>query len=162
MLSIPTATQEQLPMQWPSGDYQRDTIETRLWREEHAWLYTLLHSKQNASPTFRFPDLIAACVSLVFADKTSPSRIFQFLGTQLVLRDPQTPRRRESMWRKQYDLLLEVQRSPANRHPNPRFQLDQLTTACVALCREQDESGISILQQARQNMVERAYRSSQA
>lgn len=162
MLSVSTATKEQPPMQWPSGDYQRDTIETRLWREEHAWLYTLLHSKHNASPTFRFPDLIAACVSLVFADKDPPSRIFQFLGTQLALRAPQTPRRREFMWRQQYALLLEVQRSPANRHPNPKFQLDQLTTACVALCREHDESGVSILQQARQNMVERAYRCRQA
>ncbi|MDP3324925.1 MAG: hypothetical protein Q8S71_15435 [Hydrogenophaga sp.] len=83
-------------------------------------------------------------------------RIFRFLGTQLVLRAPQTPRRRESMWRQQYELLLEIQRSPANRHPNPKFQLDQLTTTCVALCREQDESGISILQQARRNMAERA------
>jgi hypothetical protein len=36
------------------------------------------------------------------------------------------------MWRQQYDLLLAVQRSPANRHPHPKFQLDQLTTACVA------------------------------
>ena len=56
-------------------------------------------------------------------------------GSQLVLRAPATPGRRESIWRQQYDLLLAVQRSPANRHPHPKFQLDQLTTACVALCR---------------------------
>ncbi len=93
-------------------------------------------ASDNVSPTFRFPDLISACVSLVFVQDDAPARIFDFLGTQLVLRPPLTPRRRESMWRPQYDLLLAVQRSPANRHPNPKFQLDQLTTACVALCRQ--------------------------
>ncbi|MDZ4177456.1 MAG: hypothetical protein U1D36_23660 [Hydrogenophaga sp.] len=139
-----------------SEDDSHDTIETRLWLDEHVWLYKLLRSENNVSPTFRFPDLIAACVSLVFTHEDAPLRIFRFLGTQLVLRAPQTPRRRESMWRQQYELLLEIQRSPANRHPNPKFQLDQLTTTCVALCREQDESGISILQQARRNMAERA------
>ncbi|WP_210411648.1 hypothetical protein [Rhodoferax sediminis] len=161
MLSIPTATKQHLPKRSPSEDGYQDTIETRLWLDEHVWLYKLLRSEQNVSPTFRFPDLIAACVSLVFTHNDAPSRIFRYLGTQLVLRAPQTLRRRESMWRQQYELLLEVQRSPANRHPNPKFQLDQLTTACVALCREQDESGTSILQQARHNMAERARRGKQ-
>ncbi len=134
-----------------------DVIETRLWLEEHDWLYRLLRSADNVSPTFRFPDLISACVSLIFAQQGAPARIFQFLGTELILRSPQTPRRRESMWRQQYQLLLELQRSPANRHPNPKFQLDQLTTACVALCQTADASGAAILRQARRNMAERAH-----
>ena len=133
----------------------QDVIETRLWLNEHDWLYGLLRSEDNVSPTFRFPDLISACISLVFADQDASARIFQFLGTKLVLRSPQTPRRRDSMWRPQYQLLLDLQRSPANRHPNPKFQLDQLTTACVALCQELDKSGESILQQARRNMAAR-------
>ena len=133
-----------------------DTIETRLWLEEHDWLYALLKSEQNISPTFRFPDLISACVSLVFADDDSSERIFDFLGIQLVLRPPLSQRRRESMWMPQYELLLAVQRSPANRHPNPKFQLDQLTTACVALIRETDPTGMNVLQQARVNMASRA------
>ena len=135
---------------------REDVIETRLWLEEHDWLYGLLRSPDNVSPTFRFPDLISACVSLVFAQPDAPSRIFRFLWTKLVLRPPQTPRRRESMWRHQYELLLDLQRSPANRHPNPKFQLDQLTTACVALCQAADASGAGILQQARRNMAERS------
>ncbi len=139
-----------------------DVIETRLWLEEHNWLYRLLRSEDNASPTFRFPDLISASVSLVFTHQHAAARIFQFLGTDLVLRSPQTPRRRESMWRQQYQLLLDVQRSPANRHPNPKFQLDQLTTACVALCRADDGSGAGILQQARRNMAARAHQGSEA
>jgi hypothetical protein len=134
----------------------QDVIETRLWLDEHDWLYSLLHSEDNVSPTFRFPDLISACVSLVFTHQDASTRIFQFLGSELVLRSPQTPRRRESMWREQFQLLLDLQLSPANRHPNPKFQLDQLTTTCVALCRTWDESGAIILPQARRNMVARA------
>ena len=134
----------------------QDVIETRLWLDEHDWLYRLLRSADNVSPTFRFPDLISASVSLVFTHQDAPCRIFRFLGTELVLRSPETPRRRESMWRHQYQLLLDLQRSPANRHPNPKFQLDQLTTACVALCRAEDGSGAGILRQARRNMAERS------
>lgn len=134
-----------------------DVIETRLWLEEHNWLYGLLRRKDNVSPTFRLPDLISASVSLIFTHQDAPRRIFQFMGTELVLRSPQTPRRRESMWRQQYQLLLDLQRSPANRHPNPKFQLDQLTTACVALCRGLDSSGDGILMQARRNTAARAH-----
>ncbi|WP_284620635.1 hypothetical protein [Aquabacterium humicola] len=135
-----------------------ETIETRLWQEEHEWLYALLRSTANVSPSFRFPDLISACVSLVFLHANAADRIFTFLGTQLVLRPQHTPRRRESMWRSQYDLLLALQRSPANRHPHPNFQLDQLTTACVALCREHVDAESLVLRQARLNMAERATR----
>ena len=135
-----------------------DTVETRLFLDEHEWLYGLLRSDDNTSPTFRFPDLISACVSLVFLHDDAPARIFDFLGTQLVLRPPLTPRRRESMWRPQYELLLAVQRSPANRHPNPKFQLDQLTTACVALARQIDDADTRVLRQARLNMADRSSR----
>ncbi len=146
----------------PEENEARNVIETRLWLEEHDWLYRLLRSNDNISPTFRFPDLISASVSLVFTHQHAAARIFRFLGTELVLRSPQTPRRRESMWRHQYQLLLDLQRSPANRHPNPKFQLDQLTTACVALCRTEDGSGSTILRQARRNMVERSHRGQDA
>ncbi|WP_204302947.1 hypothetical protein, partial [Klebsiella pneumoniae] len=55
-----------------------ETIETRLWLEEHDWLFTVLRSEGNVSPTFRFPDLISACVSLVFLHDDAPARIFDF------------------------------------------------------------------------------------
>ncbi|MFZ2297176.1 MAG: hypothetical protein WAV91_02870 [Aquabacterium sp.] len=138
-----------------------DVIETRLWLEEHVWLYGVLKSDQNVGPTFRFPDLISACVSLIFSGPEAAKQIFGFLGSSLVARSPNTPRRREAMWRPQYDLLLELQRSPANRHPNPKFQLDHLTTTCVALCQLADETGVSVLQQARFNMAQR-FRAEQA
>ena len=146
----------------PTLECTDETIETRLWLDEHDWLYALLKSEENVSPTFRFPDLISACVSLVFSNDHASERIFEFLGTTLVLRPPQSPRRRESMWIPQYNLLLMLQRSPANRHPNPKFQLDQLTTTCVALAREADESGASVLQQARLNMAHRAGKKKEA
>lgn len=139
-----------------------EIIETRIWLEEHDWLYGLLKSEENVSPTFRFPDLISACVSLAYTNGDASEKIFQFLGTKLVVRPPQTPRRRESMWIPQYNLLLMLQRSPANRHPNPKFQLDQLTTACVALARDADETGANVLQQARLNMADRAAKKKEA
>lgn len=132
-----------------------DVVETRVWLEEHNWLYALLRSECNVAPTFRFPDLLSACVALVFRRDDAAERIFGFLGTALVMRAPTTPRRRESIWRPQYELLHDLQCSPANRHPNPKFQLDQLTTACVALCQREDATGAAVLHQARRNIVER-------
>lgn len=134
-----------------------DTIvEARLWIDEYAWLYGILKSAANVCPTFRFPDLISAAVSLSLAHPADPQDVFRFLGTELVLRPTTTARRRESMWRAQYEQLRDLQRSPANRHPNPNFQLDQLTTACVAQARRIDETGTRLLRQARLNMAERA------
>lgn len=132
------------------------TVETRLWLEEHLWLYGVLKSDSNTGPVFRFPDLISACVSLVFARPDASHQIFNFLGADVVARPHNAIRRRESLWRQQYELLLDLQRSPANRHPNPRFQLDHLTTACVALCHLADDTGRLVLQQARINMADRA------
>ena len=132
-----------------------DIVETRLWVEEHTWLYGVLKSPSNQAPTFRFPDLISACVTAVLTPPEGYRALFAYLGTQLVLRDPATARRREAMWRTQYEQLQDVQRSPANQHPNPKFQLDQLTTACVALCQWEDASGATVLVQSRRNMVER-------
>lgn len=132
------------------------TVETRLWVDEYAWLYGILKSAANVGPTFRFPDLISAAVTMSLSQPDGCHHIFRLLGTQLVLRAPSTARRRESMWRVQYEQLRDLQRSPANRHPNPHFQLDQLTTACVAHARQLDDSGAQLLLQARRNMAERA------
>jgi len=133
-----------------------DIVETRLWIEEHTWLYGVLKSPSNQAPTFRFPDLISACVTATLTPPEGYCALFAYLGTQLVLRDPDTARRREAMWRPQCEQLQALQRSPANQHPNPKFQLDQLTTAAVALCREADPSGTLVLKYARLNMVQRA------
>lgn len=158
--AILTAKKDTSLVPMPTNAPADDIIETRLWLEEHDWLYRLLKSERNVSPTFRFPDLISACVALVFAHANAAARIFAFLGTELVLRTPHSPRRRESMWMSQYLLLQTLQRSSANRHPHPKFQLDQLTTACVALCRQEDPTGAQVLRQARINTAARITRKS--
>jgi hypothetical protein len=159
MYSATTIKQADHTSRRSPGARQADAIvETRLWLDEYDWLFALLSNEKNVSPTFRFPDLISACVSIALTSEDASERIFGFLGEYLVLRDPLNPRRRESIWRAQYDLLLALQRSPANRHPNPNFQLDQLTTACVALARQIDPGGERILHQSRVNMADRSAR----
>jgi hypothetical protein len=155
LTAAPIKPQSNSSLDWIESQLP-ETIETRLWLEEHLWLYGVLKSELNIGPVFRFPDLISACVSLVFARPDATAQIFNFLGTTLVARPREAIRRRESLWRRQYELLLDLQRSPANRHPNPKFQLDHLTTACVALCRLADDSGRLVLHQSRNNMAERA------
>ena len=135
---------------------QEDTIDTYVWTDEYDFLRSLFDSADNTSPKFRFPDLISACVSLVFRDDQAAARIFDYLRSVLVLRNPDTTRRREAMWKAQYTLLLGLQRSAANKHPYPQFQLDQFTTACVALVRLPGDAERRIFDQARKNTAERA------
>jgi hypothetical protein len=157
--SAAATMQRRSPIAQPPHVARRDdSVETQLWLEEHDWLHALQRSPHNVSPTFRFPDLISACVSLVFADAAAGTRIFAYLGQKLVLRDPRTPRRREYLWREQFQLLRALQLSEANRHPNPMFQLDQLTTACVALVRQSEDAAEQVLRQARRNVALRTAR----
>lgn len=133
-----------------------DTAETLLWLPEHEWLYELLRSERNVGPRFRMPDLISACVSQMFAKGDASHRLFNYLGAELILREPATIRRRETMWRYQYAQLQALQTSAANRYPNPQFQLDQLTTGSVALARKDDPTGACTLRHARINIVRRS------
>ncbi|MGJ9418700.1 hypothetical protein ACHAC9_13175 [Massilia sp. CMS3.1] len=156
--TIPGKQREPSPVAKVHGQAD-DTIEIRLWVEEHEWLYGVHTSAKNTSPTFRCPDLISACVEIVLAETGAAETIFTYLGTELVLRQIHTPRRAGSLWKAQRDLLQDLQRSPLNRHPNPKFQLDELTTTCVALCRRSDPSGELVLQQCRINLADRLARS---
>jgi hypothetical protein len=122
-------------------------IETRLWLEEHDWLYRLLRSEDNVSPTFRFPDLISASVSLVFTHQDAPVASSGFSGPSLFSARPKH-RAAANRCGGTSTSCCWTCNVPANRHPNPKFQLDQLTTACVALCRAEDGSGAGILRQA--------------
>lgn len=141
-------------------EHQRieDTIGTRVWIDEYDFLHSLYDCADNCSPKFRFPDLISACVSLVFQESKPAELIFSYLHTEMVLRDPGSTRRQAEMWKPQYNLLLALQRSPANCHPNPQFKLDQFTTACIALVVSSGEAKRRIFEQARKNTAERANR----
>lgn len=137
-----------------------EIVETRIWIQEHDWLYGIYASAENSSPRFGFCDLISACVSLVFAGEEPAARIFNYLRSTLVLLDPNTPRRRAELWRAQHELLAGLQRSADNRHPYPVYQLDHLTTTCVALVAKTEEAKPRMLEQARRNTAERASRRS--
>src|SRR5262245_54995865 len=130
-----TAQRETAPAAPVETKRQEDTVDTYVWAHEYHFLRSLYDSADNTSPKFRFPDLISACVSLNFGNDRAAERIFDYLRSVLVLCNPNTTRRRAAMWKAQYSLLQGLQRSAANKHPYPQFQLDQFTTACVALVR---------------------------
>jgi len=133
-----------------------DTVTTRVWVEEFRALETLYSDSANCSPKLRYPDLISGCVSLVFDGLDPVNRIFTFLHSKLVLRDQETARRQEYMWRPQYQLLLALQKSELNRHPHPQFKLDHFTTACVALALEEPRAAQRVFEYARRNIAQRA------
>ena len=137
-------------------DERRCTVQTRVWVEEHDWLYGVFKSPQNTAPKFRLPDLLSACVSLAVADDDGHQRLAPFLATRLALRDPHTERRSCDIWRIQFDQLMRAHRAPWNRFPNPMFELDHLTTGCVALAMAEPEGACLMLRQARLNLLARA------
>lgn len=153
-----SAPDEHLNTHFPvNGDHgASEVVEARIEAPEHDWLYRLMRSADNVAPSFRFPDLISACVSLTLGRPQAETALFRYLGSEMAKKQPPSVQRREAMWRAQFEMLRELQRSPANKHPHPKFLLDQMTTACVALARNADPAGASVLQQARENMVERS------
>ena len=158
MYSTTMTSKECAPARPAEAKRPEDTIDTYVWTDEYDFLHSLYDSVDNTSPKFRFPDLISACVSLVFHNDNAADLIFGYLRSELVLRNPDTTRRREAMWKAQYNLLLDLQRSRANKHPYPQFQLDQFTTTCVALVRLAGDAQRRIFDQARKNTAERAGR----
>jgi hypothetical protein len=144
------------------GDHQGDphsrseTVSTRVWMEEFQALEGLYNAPANCSPKLRYPDLISGCVSLIFDGLDPVNHIFTFLHTKLVLRDQETARRQEDIWRPQYLLLLALQKSERNRHPHPQFKLDHFTTACVALALVEPRAAQRISDYARRNIAQRA------
>ena len=56
----------------------------------------------------------------------------------------------------QFDQLLQTHRAPWNRFPNPMFELDHLTTACVAVAMTLPDGEAAVLRQARTNLLARS------
>ncbi|WP_136415894.1 hypothetical protein [Herbaspirillum sp. ST 5-3] len=154
-MSLPTKTSTATPL---AAKRSEDTIGTRVWLDEYTFLQSVYHSADNCSPKFRLPDLISACVSLVFLGPDPAQCIFSYLHAEMILRDQNSIRRQEEMWMPQYQLLLGLQRSPSNCHPHPQFKLDHFTTACIALVSAGQDVTHRILEQARHNTAERAAR----
>ena len=132
------------------------TVQTRVWIEEHEWLYGVFKSARNTSPRFRLPDLLSGCVSLAITGDDDHERLAQFVQKRLTSRDPRTERRSCDIWRMQFEQLMRAHRAPWNRFPNPMFELDHLTTACVALAMALPDGATLVLRQARLNLLARA------
>lgn len=131
------------------------TVDTSVWLEEHDALHRLFKSPSNVSPQFRFPDLLAACVSLVLGDAEGQAALIAYLRSRHLQRDPKTSRRKCEIFSAQFDMAMAAHRADWNRFPNPKFQVDQILTGCVVLALE--TSGPDrILQRARENLHERA------
>jgi hypothetical protein len=134
------------------------TVQTGVWIEEHGWLHRLFKSPDNTSPKFRFPDLLGACVSLALHDAQSQRDLIDYLLTQLTLRNPRTERRSCDLWATQFDLVMAAHRAPWNRFPNPMFELDHITTGCVAVAMALPDADAAVLRQARLNLMDRVAR----
>ncbi|MBX9794755.1 MAG: hypothetical protein K2Y02_10705 [Burkholderiaceae bacterium] len=143
-------------MRQPFVAAQPAIVMTRVWLPEHEWLHSVFSCSENQSPTFRFPDLLSACVALVLGDSEATSRLRRFLITELSIRDPKSPRRTCHLWQRQFDDLLREHRAPWNSHPNPKFDLDAIATGCVAVVRSGVDPVSRTLRQARLNVAARA------
>jgi hypothetical protein len=137
-------------------DERYPTVQTRVWVDEHAWLHRIFKSPGNTSPKFRFPDLLSACVSLAMDRDDGQRQLVEYLVTQLTRRDPSTERRSCDIWSAQFDQLMQAHRAPWNRFPHPKFELDHLSTACVALAMSLPDGEAVVLHQARINLLARA------
>ena len=96
---------------------------------------------------------------MAFRDTASQRRLVEYLVTQLTLRNPRTERRSCDIWAVQFELVMAAHRAPWNRFPNPMFELDQITTACVAVAMSLPDGHAQVLGQARLNLRDRASRS---
>lgn len=133
-------------------------IGTLLDQQEFEILHSLYLSKENESPKFGFPDLISACVSLVFEDYDKVREaLFKYVRTELTLRNSgyKIKRRKEDMWNTQYLLIRSLQVSSENHYPHPKFDLGDFTTACIALASACEKADAKILNQARKNLATR-------
>src|SRR5881392_3091091 len=92
MYSTATAARECALARPVEAKRHEDTIDTYVWSDEYDFLRSLYDSADNTSPKFRFPDLISACVSLVFRDDNAAELIFDYLRSELVLRNSDATR----------------------------------------------------------------------
>lgn len=145
------------PLDLRSGLERPPTVLTRLWKDEHDGLHRIYKSAHNVAPQFRLPDLLSACVSLSAGPDEDHAQLSEYLTRTLILRDPATARRSCAIWHRQFDLLMQAHRAPWNCFPNPRFDLEHLTTACVALAMQRCDGEQEILRQARVNLIERMH-----
>ena len=135
---------------------QPSTVQTRVWVDEHDWLFEIFKSARNTAPRFRLSDLLSACISITLRDSISQRDLICYLDQQLTSRNPRTERRTCHVFSRQFDQLLAAHRAAWNSAPNPMFELDHLATACVAVAKQQPDPIAGVLKQARTNFLARS------
>lgn len=139
------------------GGPQREeqTVTTRLAAREHDWLHEVYLRHDNRGPKFRMPDLLSACVALAIDAGTPDAKLLLDCLVDDIARRDRTGCRSCDIWPAQFELLMRAHRAPWNTFPHPKFELDQLATACVALVRARADAAAQVLAQARLNYFAR-------
>ena len=148
---------EQRAMKQSKVERIDQTVTTRLAVAEHDWLHDSVYCRaDNRAPRFRMPDLLSACVSLVIGEEDDGTSLLNCLVDDIARR-PSSACRSCDIWLPQFDLLLRTHRAAWNDFPHPKFELAQLTTACVVIARTDvdTDAGSRILARARQNFLAR-------
>ena len=136
-------------------DEHRATVQTCVWLDEHDWLHRIFKSPHNTSPRFRLPDLLSACVSMALADSTTQQQMVEIILTRPTRPDAKCERRSCHIFPTQFEQVMDAHRAPWNRFPNPMFELDHITTACVTVVTAWPVADARVLAQARANLLAR-------
>jgi hypothetical protein len=131
-----------LPLHSPSAGNGRrvsETVITFLGNPEFEFVHRLFHSAINTRPQFSVVDLTSACIALV-EQLSQPSGLVIQRARGDVAHRASGRRMQVGLWPREFEFLRNIQRSPVNRAPHPRFDLSDLTTACVAIVMEMDQA----------------------
>ena len=132
-----------MPVDALSGPQTAVTVATFLDLREFNFLHDFFRSAENTRPQFSIVDLTSACIALIRDAAQSSDRLI--LRARCDIANRVVERRMQvGLWPEEFAFLRIIQRSPANRPPYPRFDLGDLTTACVATIMEMDHATDSI------------------
>ena len=132
-----------IPLDPQSGPRTAATVATFLDMREFTFLHDFFRSAANTRPQFSIVDLTSACIALVRDAAQSSDCLILRARCDIAHREVDR-RMHVSLWAEEFAFLRLVQRSTANRPPYPRFDLGDLTTACVAIIMDTEHATDSI------------------
>lgn len=130
-------------------------VATYIQLGEFTFLRELYGSSENTCPQFSLADLTSACVSIVLEAPDPVYRVICRARSDLAQRARGDHRFQTHLWSAQFAQLRDVQRSAVNRSPHPKFDLGDLTSACIAIVMARPECEQQILRVARANLAAR-------
>lgn len=131
-----------------------EVTRTFVRRDQHDFVFGMLRDTRNQSPRFSLVDLTSACVSIAAQLPEALQTLIRKARGEFASPVEPCDRLSVALWPSQFLWLREVQKSPANNYPNPKFDLGDLTSACIALAR-QNASVDEVLAAARRNLLRR-------